>query len=116
MDHTLPLLAGLPPGLAVMLIIGVPLAVAMAILVRRALRQEKELQENGIVADAVVVRCESRLDDGRRRYSPYVRYVAGGEEHEAALNLRSNLPIGRKLKIKYVPGKWDYVALVSQEL
>lgn len=110
------LLRALPTGLLVMLMIGIPLAVAMAVLIRKALLRERELQEEGIVADAVVVRCESHLSDGRTRYTPYVRYVAGGEEHEAALNLRSNLPIGRKLKIKYVPGKWDYVAFVSQEL
>lgn len=110
------LLSGLPAGLVAMLVIGIPLAVVMAVLIRKALLRERELQEDGLVADAVVVRCESHLSDGHRRYSPYVKYVAGGEEHEAALNLRSNLPIGRKLKIKYVPGKWDYVAFVSQEL
>lgn len=115
-NQELHFLFGLPTGLAVMLIIGIPLAIAMAVLIRRALLHEKEIQEDGLVADAIVVRCESTLSDGRRRYSPYVRYVAGGEEHEAALNLRSNLPIGRKLKIKYVPGKWDYVVFVSQEL
>ena len=114
--RTIPFLTSLPAGLIAMIVLGVPLAIVMTVLLRKALRLERELQENGIVADAVVVRCESRRSDGRIRYSPYVRYVAGGVEHEAALNLRSNLPIGRKLKIKYLPGKWDYVAFVSQEL
>ena len=114
--RTIPLLTSLPAGLIAMLVIGIPLAIVMIVLTRKALRLERDLQENGIVADAVVVRCESRRSDGRIRYSPYVRYVAGGKEHEAAINVACNFPIGRKVKIQYIPSKWNYVAFVSQDL
>lgn len=109
-------LTTLPAGLIAILAIGIPLAIVIAVLLRSAILRERELQNHGILADAVVVRCESRRSDGHTRYTPYVRYYVDGQEHEAVVNVSSNFPVGRKMKIKYIPEKWDYVAFVSQEL
>ena len=50
-------------------------------------------------------------------YRCYVKYFGDDNlEHEATLNANLNAPIGRKIRIKYMPGKYDYVVFVSQEL
>lgn len=109
--------AALPTGIIVMLALGIPLAIIVTVLVTKTFRLENELLQDGIIADAVVVRCRAKRKDGKKRYYPTVRYRASdGKEHEASINVRTNLPVGRKLKIKYLPGKYDYVAFVSQEL
>lgn len=98
------------------------------ILIRYATKKEKQIYEEGIEVDSVVSRIESRMRSHHgtghtyhcyvtHTYYCYVTFTGNdGNEHEALLNLRSNLPIGRKVKIKYLPPKYDQAVFISQEL
>lgn len=89
-----------------------------AVLITAAVKRENNMRTNGIETDSVVVDGEMYYDsDNRSRYNCYVKFVGDdNEEHIARLNVASDLPIDRKVRIKYLPGKYDYVAFVSQEL
>ena len=85
--------------------------------VKMASKREKEIYSNGIEVNSVVSRNEHYFVDHHSRYRCYVSYQGDdGSTHEGLLNLRSNLPVGRKVQIKYIPGKYDEVLFVSQEI
>ncbi len=94
--------------------------VLAGILIRIAYKKEKGIYENGIEVDSVVSRVDYRLNGNRgsgRYYYCYVTFTGNdGLEHEALLNVASNLPIGRKVRIKYLPPKYDQAVFISQEL
>ena len=106
----------------VILMIGftVGFLILTGILIRYATKKEKQIYEKGIEVDSVVSRIESRMRSHHstgHTYHCYVKFTGNdGNEHEALLNLCSNLPIGRKVKIKYLPPKYDQAVFVSQEL
>ena len=100
-----------------MLLIASGFMILVGILIGSAVKKERKIHENGIEVDSVVVRNESRLRDGSRRYTSFVKFMGDdGTEHECSLNYSGHMPIGRKVRIKYLPGKYDYVVFVSQEL
>lgn len=73
----------------------------------------------GIEIDSIVCRVEEKwdIDSHKRYYNAYVKYIGDDNlEHEALLNVRNNFPYGRKVKIKYLPTKYDYAIFLSQEL
>lgn len=87
------------------------------ILVRIAMKRENKVYEQGIEVDSVVSRIKPHLSDGKRRYSCYVRFFdENGMECEALLNVRSNLPIGRSVRIRYLPENPKEAVFISQEL
>lgn len=104
----------------IMIIIAVMFFCLVSVLVKTALKNEKNIYQNGIETDSVVSRVDYRLNGNRgsgRHYYCYVTFTGNdGLEHEALLNLSSNLPIGRKVKIKYLPPQYDKAVFVSQEL
>lgn len=106
----------------VILMIGfaVSFLILAGILIKYALKKEKAIYQNGIETDSVVSRVDYRLTGNRgsgRHYYCYVTFTGDdGLEHEALLNLASNLPIGRKVRIKYLPPKYDQAVFISQEL
>lgn len=79
----------------------------------------KKIYNEGIEANSVVSKIERNYDTNNHRYYylAYVKYIGDDNiEHEALLNVKTNFPYGRKIKIKYLPPKYDYVVFVSQEL
>lgn len=86
--------------------------------IKIAIKKEKNIYTNGIEVDSVVVKCEHYFDrDHDSRYRCYVKYVGNdGSDHEGLLNVRTTLPIGRKVRVKYLPEKYDEVVFVSQEI
>lgn len=93
--------------------------ILIACLIGINLKKEKEINENGIESDSTVCKIEIRYKHNIQRfhYSPYVKYIGDdGNEHEARLNVSSNFPYGKKIRIKYLPGKYDYVIFVSQQI
>lgn len=86
--------------------------------IKIASKKETEIYTNGIEVDSIVVKCEQYYDrDHDSRHRCYVTYVGNDNmEHEGLLNVRTTLPIGRKVRVKYVPGKYDTVVFVSQEI
>ena len=95
-------------------LIGVAVVIVIAgitVLVK-AMRTSGKIYMEGVEADSVVVRTEP---SGKGRCSSYVEYVGDdGAKHESLLNV--DLPVGRKVRIKYIPGKFDEVVFISQEL
>lgn len=83
-----------------------------------AIRKEQQIYTNGIETTSVVCENEQYLNqDCRKRHRCYVRYRGNdGKEHVGLLNVRSNLPLGRKVHIRYLPSKYDTVVFVSQEI
>lgn len=88
------------------------------IAVKIASKREQNIYVNGLEAKSVVIRCvQEHNDDGNPRYRSYVKYIGNdGAEHEALLNVQTNLPVGRVVHVKYLPGKYDEVVFVSQVL
>lgn len=86
--------------------------------VKLALKRESRIYTEGIETDSIVSKSEHYFDrDHDSRYRCYVTYTGDdGFKHEGLLNLRSDLPVGRKVRIRYTPGKYDYVVFVSQDL
>lgn len=86
-------------------------------LIRLAKKREEKVHKEGIQVESVVCEVTSRLDDGFRRYYCYVSYTDElGRSQKALLNVASNLPIGRIVHIKYLPGRYDEAVFVLQEL
>lgn len=84
-----------------------------------AIKHEKKIYNEGIEANSVVSKIERNYDTNNHRYYylAYVKYIGDDNiEHEALLNVKTNFPYGRKIKIKYLPPKYDYAVFVSQEL
>jgi hypothetical protein len=81
-------------------------------------RRYENIQQNGICVDAVVVANESRTKSSDIRYNTtVVRFVGNdGLYHDCDLWYSSSLPIGRRLKIQYIPGQYNKVLFVSQEI
>jgi hypothetical protein len=109
-------------NIPIFLIIGfsVGFLILTGILIKYAIKKEKQIYEEGIETDSVVSRTESRMKSHHgsgRIYHCYVTFIGNdGKEHEALLNLRSDLPIGREVRIKYLPNKYDEAVFISQEL
>ena len=84
-----------------------------------ASNNEKKILKEGIKVDSTVCRVIEDWDpnDHRRYYRSFVKYIGNDNlEHEALISARCNLPYGRKVKIKYLPPKYDYAIFISQEL
>lgn len=89
----------------------------IVIAINVALKKEKQIYQEGIEVDSVVNKVEHYYYDHDLRYRCYVKYIGDDNlEHNALLNVRSNLPIGRKVRIKFLPGKYDEAVFVSQEI
>lgn len=103
--------------LAFIILTAIFLAIVIPLIIV-TLKREKEIYENGLEADGVVSRVESRMARIRNglEYFPYIRYVGDdGQEHEGLLNVSVQFKIGRKMRIKYLPGRYDEVRFISQE-
>ncbi len=86
--------------------------------IKIASKKEQNIYNIGIEVDSVVAKCEHYFDrDHDSRYRCYVKYIGNDNiEHEGLLNVRTNLPIGRKVRVKYLPEKYEEVVFVSQEI
>jgi len=93
-------------------------AIIIITIIVIAVKKEKEIYKNGIETDSYVVKVDQRKDhDHITRYHCYVKYLGDDNmEHEALLNASLDAPIGRKVKIKFLSGKYDYVVFISQEI
>lgn len=87
----------------IMLWVGFAILCAVIYLLSR--RMKKQIEENGIETDAVISRIEEvgAADEIDLRY--YARYrTQDGEEIEGVLsNPRSDLEVGRQVRLKYHP-------------
>ena len=89
------------------------------IVVVRSKKREKAINEDGIVADAVVSRekeesTETSDNHFETTYTYYVKFrTQDGEEVEALLgNVRNRrLRSGDNVRIKYLPGKTNYAIM-----
>ena len=92
----------------------------VAVLIKAATKREQAIYEDGLEVESEVVRVDTKLSDGtasHRRHYCYVQYMGkDGQYHEGLLNLCSDLPVGRKVRIRYLPGRYDEVVFVSQEI
>lgn len=91
--------------------------IILVILLVIATNRDKKIMNEGIEAHSIVCRVEKKWKDGRSYYNAYVKYIGDDNlEHEALLSAKINFPYGRKIKIKYLPPKYDYAVFLSQEL
>lgn len=108
------------PTMSIILIVVFVIVIiaVIVIAINVAMKKEKQIYQEGIEVDSVVSRSESYFDrDHDMRYRCFVKYVGDDNlEHEAILNVHTNLPVGRKVKIRFLPGKYDEAVFVSQEL
>lgn len=90
----------------------------VVVAIKIAIKKEKDVYSYGIEVDSVVVNCERYFsEDNTSRHHCYVKYVGDdGIEHKGLLNTRTTLPVGRKVRVRYIPGKYDEVVFVSQEI
>lgn len=88
----------------------------LIVAVTFASKIEKRVYAEGVEVEGVVVRNVYHFSaDHASRYTCYVRYRGNdGNDHEGALNISTDLPIGRKVKVKYLPEKYENVVFVSQ--
>ena len=77
----------------------------------------EKTKKNGIEADAVVTNVVSwKITEGGRKgrteYTTSVEYLGDdNKKHEATLQCKAYFSKGTELKIKYLPGKYDYAYL-----
>lgn len=94
-------------------IVAILIPTVSLIIVAATSRRNKEIDTNGICVDSVVVLNE-RKD---KYYRTVIRFTGDdGQEHDCALQYRGGLPVGRKIKAQYIPGCYDEVVFVSQEI
>lgn len=96
-------------------------AIILGILIGKAVKKEQNIHENGIETDGIVVDCKSYLANGKTvsvtRHTTIVEFTGNdGKRHQCKLNYSGKMPVGRKMRIKYLPGKYDYIVFVSQEI
>ena len=97
----------------------VGIAIALFFAIRHSINFEKNMEVNGIETDAVVSKVIlSDRDINSKRFDTYVSFTGDDKNmHEGRLiNVSFNFPVGRKMRIKYLPGKYDLCILVSQEV
>lgn len=90
----------------------------IAVAITLAAKSEKKIYNEGTEIEGIVVRNTHHFsNDFHSRYTCYVRYIGDdGSAHDGALNILADLPIGRKVVIRYLPGKYDTIVFVSQSL
>lgn len=105
-------------SIILLVVFAILIIVVIAIAINVAMKKEKQIYQEGTEVDSVVTRSESYFDSKHNvRYRSFVKYVDDNNlEHEAILNVRTDLPIGRKVRIRFLPGKYDQVVFVSQEI
>lgn len=99
----------------ILLMIGIVIIfiVFLIALITHSIKLEKEIYDKGIEIDGIV----SKVEHHSSSYKCYVKYFGDDNlEHEGLLNASLDSSIGRKVRIKYISGNYDYVAFVSQEL
>ena len=102
---------------ALMGVFALALCIFAVVVIRWTLRREKLIQENGIETDAIVIKDETYRSNGRTRHKTHVLFTGiDGKTHLCVLGYAGGMPVGRKLRVKYLPGEYDYVSFVSQEL
>lgn len=76
-------------------------------------KREKNIEINGIEVEATV----TKVTKARRFYTSYVTYIGDdNNEHEAVIiNISKNFPYGKKLRIKFLPGKYKNCIVVLDE-
>jgi len=82
-------------------------------------KQEKHMEKYGIEADAVVTKVISHKSDNQiRTYDTYVKFMGDDNmAHEALLiNVSCSFPYGRKMKIKFLAGKYESCLFISQQI
>lgn len=98
---------------------GTIILLVIIISVVRSKKRKNKINEEGIVADAVVSRekessIETSDDHWETSYTYYVKFrTQDGEEVEARLGDFNDrgLRTGDNVRIKYLPGKTDYALL-----
>ena len=90
---------------------------AISVAVKIAYNKQLNIYDNGIQTCATVSRVEIHRRDSIDASTSYVTYTAiDGQTHESPLNVSGEFPIGRKMVISYLPGHYDLVTFVSQEI
>ena len=99
-----------------MVYFAVIIAILFIIIMIYAIHREIKIRKSGIEVDAVVTKTAKMHNEqrvGHYDYTPYVEYVGDdNQKHEARLNCNSYFSKGTKLKVKYLPGKYNYVVLI----
>ena len=86
-------------------------------LIHQAKKKEDEIYTQGIEAQAVVSSNEMYYRNGNRRYNCFVEFTGDDDmRHKGHLNVSTDLPIGRRVRIRYLSGKYENVVFVAQEL
>lgn len=94
------------------------MAIFSFIIMIYAIRREKKIYKYGIEVEAVVTnvvrwKTYEKTAKCRIEYTTSVEYVGDdNQKHEALLNCRAHFSKGTKLKVKYLPGKYNYVVLI----
>lgn len=79
-----------------------------------------KIRKYGIEVDAVVTNVVRwKITEGTRKgktdYTTSVKYVGDdNQEHEATLQCKAHFSKGEKLKVLYLPGKYNYVILSNR--
>ena len=76
-------------------------------------------KNKGVKTEATVVRNSWRYNSGPREYICYVEYLdEDNQKHEAELDavLVRPIPVGRIIKIKYIPPEYKKVVFLSREV
>lgn len=99
-----------------MLLIIIGFFTFIVLAVRYTVKYEQEIKVKGIETEGIVSRNVSRGPKDNKVRNCYITYIGDdGLEHEGLLNLSVNLPVGRKVKIKYLPPKYKHVTYVIPE-
>ena len=102
------------------LILGIVTVVVFCVTAYRPLRKARKIEETGIETDAVVCRIEEQMDsDNTVFYVTYVRYKDQmGELRESPIAYTAYLKYeeGNKIRIRYIPGEYELVRAVENDL
>ena len=101
-----------------MIYLAIILAIYFVIMIIYSVHRELKIMKSGIEVEAVVtsvsyLKITEGARKGRRDYFTNVEYVGDdNEKHEATLNCNAHFSKGTKLKVKYLPGKYNHVVLI----
>lgn len=98
-------------------VLAVAIITVAIIAARKAMNELNDIRQNGICVDSVVCSCEEYTRDHKTRYRTKVRFTGpNGETEERELDYVGGMPVGRKVRIQYIPGKYQRVVFISQQI
>lgn len=105
----------MPIQLIIIFVTAVIFLIVIGIICKHQIDETNKILAEGTETEAVVSKTDHTNTQNGRHYSSYAKFIGDDKiEYETLLSVGGELRIGEKIKIKYLPGKYDYAMFVQR--